>query len=247
MASAAASRLGQYLKRSMEYAGKQTAKSFKTDFGEWRAELPMYTLNSQADLANWVVGSDKDMGGRTEATLELTPENKGRFCGNLSTDVPPGLPGNIKALGYAACKAKPKQLTLFHTPSFDTTLFRYLAVRCRGDGRQWFVNLQTNSPIEQDLYQHRLFFETPGEWETIMIPFRDFLLTNHGWIQKRQIEMDRMQVRSVGFSIVRQPGPFELEIDWIKAMNTEETFGDHDLVQKGEYVDEDGVVRKEGG
>lgn len=36
--------------------------------------------------------------------------------------------------------------------------------------------------------------------------------------------MDRMQVRSVGFSIVRQPGPFELEIDWIKAYNTEKTW-----------------------
>lgn len=148
----------------------------------------MYCLNSKADLEQWAVGSDKDIGGRTEAKLELTDENKGkgrgflsslfvlptvsspaRFSGNLSTDVPPGLPGDIKALGYAAIKAKPKALTLFHTPSFDTTLFRYLAVRCRGDGRQWFVNIQTNSPIEQDLYQHRLFFDRPGEWETILV------------------------------------------------------------------------------
>jgi hypothetical protein len=34
-----------------------------------------------------------------------------------------------------------------------------------------------------------------------------------------------MQVRSVGFSIVRQPGPFELEVDWIKGWNTEKTVG----------------------
>ena len=59
--------------------------------------------------------------------------------------------------------------------------------------------------------------------------------------------MDRMQVRSVGFSIVRQPGPFELEIDWIKGWNTEKTHGDYDLVGEDEIVDENGNVRKREG
>lgn len=56
--------------------------------------------------------------------------------------------------------------------------------------------------------------------------------------------MDRMQIRSVGFSIVRQPGPFELEIDWIKAYNTEKTLGDYDILAKDEIMDEEGNVRK---
>ena len=50
--------------------------------------------------------------------------------------------------------------------------------------------------------------------------------------------------RSVGFSIVRQPGEFALEIDWIKAMNTTSTFGDSDLLASDEYYDEQGNVCK---
>ena len=56
--------------------------------------------------------------------------------------------------------------------------------------------------------------------------------------------MDRMQVRSVGFSIVRQPGPFELEVDWIKAFNTEKTLGDYDLLGQDEIMDAEGNVIK---
>ncbi|KXS12114.1 NADH:ubiquinone oxidoreductase complex I intermediate-associated protein 30 [Gonapodya prolifera JEL478] len=210
----------------------------KIDYGEWRPEMPMYTLNSKEDVDGWIVGTDADLGGKTTASLELTPNNTARFSGVLSTEVPANVPKHIANLGYAAMRTKTPAFTLLHTPTFDTTLFRYLAVRCRGDGKQWFVNIQTHNPaVEHDLYQHRLYFDTPGEWETVLIPFRDFILTNHGWIQKRQIEMDRMRVRTIGFSIARQPGPFELELDWVKAINTDKTYGDYDLqVQTGSQL-----------
>ena len=58
---------------------------------------------------------------------------------------------------------------MFGTPCWDTSLFRYLALRVRGDKRKYFVNIQTDGVIQTDLYQHRLFLRTPGEWETIMV------------------------------------------------------------------------------
>ncbi|KAJ3200162.1 Complex I intermediate-associated protein 30, mitochondrial [Entophlyctis luteolus] len=61
------------------------------------------------------------------------------------------------------------------------------------------------------------------------MPFRDFILTAYGNVQKRQLEMDRSRIRNVGFSIVRQDGEFSLELDWIKAVNTERTAGDRDI------------------
>lgn len=39
-------------------------------------------------------------------------------------------------------------------------------------------------------------------------------------MQKRQIPMDTARIQTIGFSILRQDGDYELEIDWIKAMNT---------------------------
>jgi NADH dehydrogenase [ubiquinone] 1 alpha subcomplex assembly factor 1 len=37
--------------------------------------------------------------------------------------------------------------------------------------------------------------------------------------------MYRERVKTIGFSILSQPGSFRLDIDWIKAMNTDSTEG----------------------
>ncbi|KAJ3384077.1 hypothetical protein HDU84_003199 [Entophlyctis sp. JEL0112] len=147
------------------------------------------------------------------------------FWGNLNTQVPEGM--KVERSGYAGIKAKDAPITLFHRPRFDTSRFRYLAVRCKADTRQYFVNIQTDSVYPSFTWQHRLQIERPGEWETM--PFRDFILTAYGNVQKRQLEMDRSRIRNVGFSIVRQDGEFSLELDWIKAVNTERTAGDRDI------------------
>lgn len=67
------------------------------------------------------------------------------------------------------------------------------------------------------------------------IPFRDFILTNNGEIEEQQIEMHRERVKTVGISLLdRQPGLFELELDWISAMNTETTEGDLDRAPRND-------------
>jgi NADH dehydrogenase [ubiquinone] 1 alpha subcomplex assembly factor 1 len=48
-------------------------------------------------------------------------------------------------------------------------------MRVKGDARQWFVNIQSDSLFPKSLYQHKLEFKTVGEWETIMVYFADGL------------------------------------------------------------------------
>ncbi|CAO3686715.1 unnamed protein product [Rhizopus stolonifer] len=195
----------------------------------WQKEMPLAALNTQKDLANWATGCDKDIGGFSEARLELTPEGKGKFYGNISLELPTNQ--DIKQSGYAAIRTKQKDQTLFGIPCWDTTLFRYLALRVKGDKRRYFVNIQTDGVVKTDLFQHRLFLRTPGKWETVMVPFKNFILTNNGMIQQDQLEMFRQKVRTVGISLMdRQEGPFSIEIDWVKAMNTEFTEGDMDRI-----------------
>lgn len=56
-------------------------------------------------------------------------------------------------------------------------------------------------------------------------------------IQEDQIEMFRQKVKTVGISLMdRQEGPFEIEVDWIKAMNTEFTEGDMDRIPPKEEI-----------
>jgi NADH dehydrogenase [ubiquinone] 1 alpha subcomplex assembly factor 1 len=105
--------------------------------------------------------------GYSEAKLEITPEGIGKFSGNLSLELPAD--AEIQQSGYAAIRSKVKPSSMFGTPCFDTTLFRYLALRVRGDHRRYFVNIQTDGVIQTDLYQHRLFLRTPGEWQTVMV------------------------------------------------------------------------------
>ncbi|KAF9189970.1 hypothetical protein BGZ51_008680 [Haplosporangium sp. Z 767] len=208
-----------FLRRSINAIGTETAKVVKMDHSPWNKQLPMASLKSQEDLKGWLVGCDKDIGGFSEAHLEITKNGTGRFYGNLSLDLPEN--ESVQKSGYAGIRTKTQPGTIFGTPVWDTCLYEYLALKVKGDERKYFVNLQTDGVVPTDLYQHRLFLKTPGEWETVLIPFKDFILTNQGFIQEDQIEIYRERVKNVGVSIIdRIPGPFELEIESISAFNT---------------------------
>lgn len=57
-------------------------------------------------------------------------------------------------------------------------------------------------------------------------------------IQEDEVEMFREKVKTVGLSLTdRQEGPFSIEIDWIKAMNTEFTEGDMDRIPPSQQQD----------
>ncbi|OZJ06600.1 hypothetical protein BZG36_00430 [Bifiguratus adelaidae] len=216
-----------FLKRSAAQVKNDSLKALRMEVQPWKRELPMLSLNSPKDLERWAIGCDMDIGGFSEANLEMTENGTARFWGNISTKLPDN--PEIKQSGYAAIRSKPGAPSFFGIPCWDTTLFRYLALRVRGDDRKYFVNIQTDGIIQTDLYQHRLFLRKPGEWETVMIPFRDFILTNNGQIQPDQIEMFREKVKTIGISLIdRQEGPFNIELDWIKALNTDTSEGDMD-------------------
>ena len=110
--------------------------------------------------------------------------------------------------------------------------YNYLGLRIKSDGRRYFVNVQTDSIVETDIHQHRLYTQhdsdTPGDaeqaqWETIYIKWHDFVRTNHGSVVEPASEMLMQKVKSVGIGLIdRQPGPFDLRIQWFKATNGDE-------------------------
>lgn len=81
-----------------------------------------------------------------------------------------------------------------------------------------------------DLHQHRLYTQKPGEWETVVVSFNEFVRTNYGMVVEPQKEMMRQRVRSVGIGLIdRVPGPFDLSIAEIYATNDS---GGQDLGKK---------------
>ena len=99
-------------------------------------------------------------------------------------------------------------------------MYAFLAIQFKSDGRKYFVNVQTESIVPTDIHQHLLHSKTPGEWETLLIRWNEFVRTNHGQVVEPQREMLTQKVRTVGISLIdRIPGPYDLSISKVWATN----------------------------
>jgi len=171
--------------------------------------------------------SDKDIGGHSTVNFDHVPATSkvpahARFSGNISIELPKNRP-DVQRTGYAAFRSQDRPPTLFGKLLWNIDPYAYLALRIKSDGRKYFVNLQTESIIPTDIHQHRLYAKKPGDWETVLIRWNDFVRTNHGMVVEPQTELLRERVKSVGIgSIDRQVGPYDLSIEKIWATNDPE-------------------------
>ncbi|KAK2628377.1 hypothetical protein QTJ16_001480 [Diplocarpon rosae] len=204
--------------------------------GTRRAMKPyiLHTFHDPSSLQDCKLICDSDMGGFSRAHLDWIPpvtssseslpfsENiKGhaKFYGNISTELPANKP-QIQRSGYAAWRTKDRPFTIFGKSLWDIDPYAYLALRIKSDGRKYFVNIQTESIVPTDLHQHRLYARRPGEWETVLIKWNEFVRTNHGIVVEPQTELLRQKVKTVGIGLIdRIPGPFELCVERIWASN----------------------------
>lgn len=168
--------------------------------------------------------SDKDIGGFSSAHLDFHPAtpdtpSHARFHGNISTELPRDQP-HVQRTGYAGWRSLDRGFTLFGKSLWDVDPYAYLAIHFKSDGRKYFVNVQTESIVQTDIHQHRLYSKTPGEWETILIKWSEFVRTNHGQVVEPQREMLTQKVRTVGTALIdRIPGPYDLCISKVWATN----------------------------
>lgn len=97
-------------------------KAFNMDgLKGWQKEMPLASLNTKNDLSGWVTGCDKDIGGFSEAHLEITPEGTGKFHGNISLELPAD--PEIKQSGYAALRTKVSRQTYKKIKTYKICLY----------------------------------------------------------------------------------------------------------------------------
>lgn len=202
------------------------------------------SFRNPESVSDCKVLSDADIGGQSTAELDwVAPDNSSdiaahrantgyaRFHGKISTALPEKR-SDVERTGYAAFRTADRGPTIFGKSFWNIDPYAYLAMRIKSDGRSYLVNVQTESVVPTDLHQHRLFTKRPGEWETVLIKWNDFVRTNHGFVVEPQTEILRAKVRTIGFGLTdRKPGPFELCIDRIWATNDASEAGGADEAQ----------------
>jgi len=185
---------------------------------------PIIQFKKPDSLDEAKIMSDVDMGGYSKASLTWYEQSgivpaHARFHGSISTELPPNRQ-DIQRSGYAAWRTRDRSATLFGKSLIDIDPYAYLALKIKSDGRRYFVNIQTESIVPTDIHQHRLYAQTPGEWETVFVNFNEFVRTNYGMVVEPQKEMMRQRVRSIGIGLIdRVTGPFDLSIAEIYATN----------------------------
>ncbi|PTB70487.1 CIA30-domain-containing protein [Trichoderma citrinoviride] len=220
----------------------------------------LYDFHSADSVSNCVVMSDTLIGGSSTSHLDFipatssssmqtsasasttppVPSSHARFYGHISTSLPPDRLA-IQRTGYAAFRTPDQPPTAFGRSVWDIDPYTYLALRVKSDGRAYYVNVQTESVEPTDLHQHRLFAKRPGQWETVLIRWNDFVRTNHGFVVEPQTELLRQRVHSVGIGLTdRVEGPFELCIERVWATNGAEEKAAAQETQEGELKNRKG-------
>jgi len=211
-----------------------------------RTPLTLFTLNTPEAIKNYALGCDADVGGTSTVHFDFdddparAPPSRGgdgqpkrgaaRFHGHMRLAVRPEYEQRIRG-GYAGFRNQFRP-TLFGELTDDVSNHRFLALRVRAAGHprtrgSYFVNIQTEGPTNDDLWQHRLYFSRDdGGWEDVFIPFDGFVMTKAGTINTQPVSMLRERIRSVGISLLGGnsgiEGPYELGIDEIRAVNEED-------------------------
>ena len=162
----------------------------------------LFKFDDSQAAKSWRTVNDGVMGGRSDGRLKVNSNKFMEFYGNLSLE---------NNGGFASVRARADKLNLKTGES--------IALRVRGDGRKYNFNVYTQSNLGG--YSYRQSFTTKkGEWVEVRMPLDQFVATWRGRTFPKE-RLDPAKVAGMGILLGdKRPGPFKLEVDWIKATNT---------------------------
>ncbi|KAI9374660.1 complex I intermediate-associated protein 30-domain-containing protein [Aspergillus egyptiacus] len=152
-----------FFKRSAEELGRLSRIAWNTEALHTPTK-PYYLqdFEDEATVAGCKTMADRAVGGFSTANLDYIPADPStntpahaRFHGTISTKLPNNW--RVERTGYAAFRNKDRGMWLFGRLYWDLDPYTYLALRVKSDGRRYTVNIQTDSIVETDIHQHRLY------------------------------------------------------------------------------------------
>ena len=160
---------------------------------------PLAEFSDESASKQWLSVNDSVMGGVSEGGFRITDENTLVFSGNLSLE---------NRGGFTSIRTRPAELGLDG--------YERIALRLKGDGRTYYLNLMTTSRSSASSY--RAPIETQkGKWQEVRVDLKEFVYTSFGRIVAGAAPLRASDIRSVGITLAdKNAGPFRLEMSWIR-------------------------------
>jgi len=161
----------------------------------------LFDFDGKKSSTGWVAVNDNVMGGVSRGGHTLTETGSLVFRGSLSLE---------NNGGFSSIRTQRKRT--------DLSGYDGLEVRVRGDGRTYWLTINTNLRIPAGSY--RVLIPTKaGQWQTVRAPFSSFKATSFGRVLPLFVPVSRSKIESIGFLIAdKKAGPFRLEVDWVRAV-----------------------------
>lgn len=167
---------------------------------EAAASPPAMTLFDfdEASPSEWYIQNDGVMGGRSKGSYEIT-DGALRFEGTVVT----------QGGGFTS---------VLTNGTFDLSPYAAIEMRVRGGGRTFEFELDDGTRMRGRQVSRRGQFPTADNWQVVRVDFDDLDTSVFG----RQVNAKPLApeaIQSVGIYIIDGiDGPFEVEVDWIRAV-----------------------------
>jgi len=154
----------------------------------------LHDLSDAAQAAAFHPADDVVVGGRSSSRLEPRA-GCAAFAGQLSL---------ANGGGFAAVRTRPARI--------DLSAFDGLALRARGDGKRYRLELKVQGEAE-GLGWQAAFDTAAGEWMAVAMPFSSFAPVWRGREMPWAERLDPRRLSTLGLLVAdRQAGPFALEV-----------------------------------
>lgn len=155
----------------------------------------------EAGEPGWYTVDDDVMGGVSSSEAAITEESYLRFYGDMSLENNGGFSSVRSDWGETDLSGK------------DGVLIRVL-----GDGKTYRLRIRTDK-VGREISYNALFETGTDEWVIVYIPFDQMVPTFRGFVMDVP-PLDPATIGSFGFMLSdKQPGQFELQVDWMRAVN----------------------------
>lgn len=115
----------------------------------------IYDFQNKGSSVQWYVVDDGVMGGLSKGNIAVNQEGHGVFSGYVTTENN----GGFSSVRYALEKKNVSQFTK-------------VIIKLKGDGKKYQFRIKSDA---SQRYSYVNSFETSGDWETVTLPFDDFI------------------------------------------------------------------------